>query len=239
MGDALNRIALPMREIVHRVDAPGIAGAVVRGVQNTVHDRVAHVHIRRAHVNFRAQCAAAIGEFAGAHAREQPQVFFNGAFAVRAVFAWFGQSAAIFANFIRAEVVHVSLPLPDELKREFIKLLKIIRGVILAVAPVKTQPVNVLFDSIHIFRVFFNRIGVIVAQVCQPAVAFRYAKIDSKRFSVPDVQVAVWFRWKARMHPPAKAPGAVVFFDNFDNKVRFFQVLLVHLASFHALTQEL
>ena len=83
VGDLFDGIALPVREVVHRVDAPFIAGAVMFGVQDAVHHRVAQVQVGRRHIDFGAQGAGAIREFAGAHALEQIQVLFHRAVAVR------------------------------------------------------------------------------------------------------------------------------------------------------------
>ena len=46
---------LAVREVVHRIDAPLVAGAVMLGVQDAVHHRVAHVQIGRGHVDLGAQ----------------------------------------------------------------------------------------------------------------------------------------------------------------------------------------
>ena len=68
MRHLLNRILKPMRPVIHRVDAPLVALAVMLGVEDAVHDRIAHVQVRRGHVNLRAQGARAIGELSGPHA---------------------------------------------------------------------------------------------------------------------------------------------------------------------------
>src|SRR5260370_319271 len=52
--DMLDGIGLPVREVVHGIDAPLAAGAVVLGVQDAVHDRIAHVEVRRRHVDLGA-----------------------------------------------------------------------------------------------------------------------------------------------------------------------------------------
>ena len=44
-----------MREGVHRVNAPCIAGVVVRSPSNAVNGRVAQVDVGRCHVNFGAK----------------------------------------------------------------------------------------------------------------------------------------------------------------------------------------
>ena len=68
--DALDRVLNGMLEIVHRVDAPLIARAVVVVAQDAVHGGVAHEHVGRSHINLRAQHARSIGEFARLHALE-------------------------------------------------------------------------------------------------------------------------------------------------------------------------
>ena len=92
-----------------------IAGAVVGGVEDAVHDRIAHVDVGRGHVDLCTQNAAAIGEFALLHAGEQVEVFFDGAVAIRAVFSGFRESAAVLTNLIGGEVIDVGLAGLDEL----------------------------------------------------------------------------------------------------------------------------
>ena len=58
VGDVLDGIRLAVGVVVHGVDAPLVAGAVMRGVQDAVHDRVAHVEVGRGHVDLGAEHAA-------------------------------------------------------------------------------------------------------------------------------------------------------------------------------------
>ena len=55
VGDPFDRIALAMRIVVHRIDAPFVTRAVMLGVQDAVHDRVAEQHVRVRHVDFGSQ----------------------------------------------------------------------------------------------------------------------------------------------------------------------------------------
>src|ERR1039458_10587294 len=55
MRDALDGVGLAVREIVHRIDAPLVARAVMFGVQNAVHHRIAHVQVLRSHIDLGAQ----------------------------------------------------------------------------------------------------------------------------------------------------------------------------------------
>jgi hypothetical protein len=42
----LDAVALPVREIVHRVDFPFVTGAMMVIELNTIHQRITQVHIR-------------------------------------------------------------------------------------------------------------------------------------------------------------------------------------------------
>ena len=70
MRDPLDGIRLAVRVIVHRINAPLVAGAVMLGVHNAVHHRIAQVEIRRRHIDLRPQNARTIGKFPRAHALE-------------------------------------------------------------------------------------------------------------------------------------------------------------------------
>ena len=51
MGNPLDGIRQTVREVVHRVDAPVVAGPVVRDAANAVDGRVPHIHVGRGHVD--------------------------------------------------------------------------------------------------------------------------------------------------------------------------------------------
>ena len=83
VGDPLDGIGERVRVVVHRIDAPRVAGAVVRRVADAVEHRVAHVDVRRGHVDLRAQHVRAVGELPRAHAPEEIEVLRGRAVAVR------------------------------------------------------------------------------------------------------------------------------------------------------------
>ncbi len=85
--DVLEGVGQRVREVVHRVDAPAITGALMIDVPDAIQRRVAQVHVRRRHVDLRPQHVLAVGEFARAHAPEQVQVLLGATIAVRAVCA--------------------------------------------------------------------------------------------------------------------------------------------------------
>ena len=115
VGDILDGIGLAVGVVVHGIDAPLVAGAVVRGVQDAVHDGIAHIQVGRRHVDFGAQHAGAVRELALLHADEQVEIFLDRPIAIGAVFAGLGQSAAVLADLVGREVVDVRFSFFDEL----------------------------------------------------------------------------------------------------------------------------
>ena len=71
VGDALDGVGLAVGEVVGRVDAPGVAGAGMRGVHDPVENGVAQVDVWRGHVDPRSQDSRPVGELAGPHPLEQ------------------------------------------------------------------------------------------------------------------------------------------------------------------------
>ena len=193
MGHALFCVGKRVREIIHRVYTPFVAGLVVLDMSDAVNHRVTHIEVGRRHIDFGAQHFCAVFEFAGGHAAEQVEIFFDAAVAVRAVFAGLGERAAVFADFIGAQIVDISQTFFNKLYGTFINEIKIARSV-KALIPLKAEPLNILLNRLDIFHIFFLRVGVVKAQVANAAVFFRGAEIDANRFCVADMQIAVGFR---------------------------------------------
>ena len=82
--DALERVGDAVRVVVERVDAPLVAGAVVRRVADPVDRRVAHVDVRARHVDLEPQHVRAVGKLARLHPPEQVEVLRDAAVAVGA-----------------------------------------------------------------------------------------------------------------------------------------------------------
>ena len=55
----------------------------------------------------------------------------------------------------------------------------------------ETQPLNVFFDGVDVFVVFFFRIGIVKTQVAQAVVNISQTEVQADGFGVADVQVAV------------------------------------------------
>ena len=72
--DAFQGVGEAVGEVVHRVDAPRVAGAVVRGVPDAVEHRIAHDDVGGGHVDPRPQHVRSVRELPGPHAPEEIQV---------------------------------------------------------------------------------------------------------------------------------------------------------------------
>ena len=110
---ALNRVALTVGIVVHRIDAPFVARAVMLGVDDTVHNRVAEEHIRVRHVDFGTQHLRAVGKFTVLHADKEVEILLDRAVAPRRLLARFGDGTAIFANLLLRLVIDISQPFFD------------------------------------------------------------------------------------------------------------------------------
>ena len=197
--DALDGIGQRMREVVHRIDAPLVARAVMRCMRDAVDDRVAHDHVRRRHVDFRAQDFRAVCELAGLHATEEIEVFLNRTISVRAFLARLRQRAAICLDFLGREVVDIGEAFLDELFCKVIELVEVVRSVELAVAPAEAEPADVVLDGIDVLDIFLRRIRVVEAQVAEAAILFGEAEVQADGLRMADMQVAVRLGWESRV----------------------------------------
>ena len=102
MGNPLDGIGQAMGKIIHGIDAPRVARAVMGNVPDAVQGRIAHDHIGGGHVDFGPQHMFPVFKFAGAHALKQVQVFSHRTVPKGAVFPRTGQSPPVFTDLIGA-----------------------------------------------------------------------------------------------------------------------------------------
>ena len=180
-----------MCEIIHWISFPFRTCTMMRMLgYDSVHYRVAEVHVGGCHVDFRPQYHRAVRHFAAVHFFEQAQVFFNGTIAVRAFFPFFGRRAFLARDFFRALLVHVCLPVLYQLDCQVPKLLEIIRSVIY-VSPLESEPVYVFLYGIDILDIFLCRIGVVKTEIAHAAEFFRRSEIHTHGLCMSDMQITV------------------------------------------------
>jgi len=205
-----------MGVIVHGVDAPGVARAVVVGPTDAVHERIPQVHVASLHVDLGPQHLGAIRKLACLHALEQIEVLFGGSVPIGARLARHMEIAPVLADLGFGEVTDICLALLDQVLGVVVHELEVVRGVELSL-PLEAQPLDVLADGVHILDVFLHGVRVVEAQVRGAAVGLRQPEVQADALGVADVQVAVGLRWEAREHPPPMlARGAVRLHDLLD-----------------------
>src|SRR5690606_21636301 len=128
VGDPLDVVRQRVRHVVHRVDLPPVARAVVRRVHDPVEDRVAHLHVRRGEVDLRAQHVRALLELARLHALEQVEVLLDAAVAVGARAARLRDGAAQRPDLLLGGGVDVGEALADQLERPAVELREVVGG---------------------------------------------------------------------------------------------------------------
>ena len=198
MRNALDGVRLSVGVIVHGVDAPLVARAVMLGMEDAVHHRIAHVQVRRSHVDFGAQSSRAIWKLAGPHALEQVQVLLDRTVAIRAVLAGLSQAAAILAHFLGRQIVHISVTGSNQLHGPLIELIEVV-GCIVKPVPLEAEPAHIFHDRVDVLGLFLLRIGVVEAQIRLAAELVGQSEVEADCLGVPDVQVAVRLRRKARL----------------------------------------
>jgi hypothetical protein len=152
VGNAFQRIADAVGEVVHRVDAPLVAGLVVFSELNAVQHRIAHHDERRRHIDFGTQAGFAFFEATGTHFFKQRQVLFHAAIADGLFYP--ARSAYRGIHGFRRQTVRQHTPdLVDQFNRVGKQLIEIVRGVADIARPVEAQPLHVV-DGLNVFDVF-------------------------------------------------------------------------------------
>ena len=201
--DALDGVTLAVRPVVRGVQHPLVAGAVMRLVTNAIHDRIAQLHVVVLHVGLGAQHMRAVGKLAGAHAPEQHQVLVDRAVAVWALDARFAVAASLCGDGFGVLVVHVREAGADQMLGPLVELLEVVAGVD-RLARLEAQPANVVDDRVDVFGLLGDGVGVVEAQLAQPAELVGDAKVDADCLGVPDVEIAVGFGREPGLHTTAE-----------------------------------
>src|SRR3990172_6555965 len=160
----------------------------------------------------------AIGEFPVPHALKEVQVLLHAAIAVRARCAGFGHGAPVRADLLVGEAIHVGLALFDELHRELVQLLEVVRSVAFP-GPLEAQPLHVPLDVFDVLNSLGLGIGVVEAQVAPPAIVERDAEVQADGLCVPDMQIAIRLGRKAG-DDLGVAALPKVFINNLRDEVR-------------------
>ncbi len=226
--DALDRVALAVSIVIHGVDAPLVARAVVFGMDYTVHDRVAEEHVGVRHVYLGAQHLLAVGELAATHALEQIEILLHRPIAPWRRCARLRDRSSRQTYLLLRLVVDVSQPFLYKLDGPLVQLVEVIRGITL-LGPLESQPRYVALYRVDILRVLLDGVGVVETQVALAAVFLGKTEVYADALGMTYVKIAVGLGRESRLY------AAVAFCDRlFDDLFKEIERLFSRLVRFNS-----
>ena len=200
MRNTFYRILYRMRKIVHRIDAPFIAGIMMTHMSNPVYNRISHIDIRACHIYFGTKHFFTVSIYAVFHVLKQLKVFFNRPVSVRAVLSRGFKSPAILFDLVSRQIAYESFSFFDKFNSRFIHLVKIIRCKKESVFPIGPEPLDIRLYRINEFRLFLGGVCIVKSQIELSAILFGKSVIDKYCLGVPDMQIAVGLGRKTGMY---------------------------------------
>ena len=113
VGDALQGVLDGMGEVVHGIDAPLVALAVVMHMVDAVDDRVAHIEVAAGKVDLGPQGHGSVGKLPGAHPAKQVQALLDGPVPVGGD-GGHADVAPVGLELLRGQLAHIGQPLLDQ-----------------------------------------------------------------------------------------------------------------------------
>ena len=220
VGYILYGVALAVGVVVHRVDAPFVAGAVMRRVLDAVHDGIAEHHVGRSHVDLSPEHLLAVGILAVAHLAEKPEVLFGGAVPVGTFLSGGLHRSAACRNLFLALVVDIRHALDYHLLGPFVELVEVI-GCVKLFLPIESEPLDVFLDGVDVLGILLCGIGVVVAEIGLASVLLREPEIDAEALRVPEMKVSVGLGREAGEYG-TDLPALEVVFDYFFQEIEAF-----------------
>ena len=214
VSHSLEIVGLSMGKVVHGIYVPFRTRAMVRVFDDTIHDGVSEMHVGRSHVDFGPQHETPLFKFAFVHTLKQVEILFNTTVAIRALDTRLRGSTLLAGNLLRRLFIDIGFSLLNHANGQIPQFGEIVRGIIEAVAPVKTQPVNILHDGVDILDIFLHRIGVVETQVTRSAKFLGNTEVNANSFGMTDVQITVGFGRETGAQPASILSGLQVGFHN-------------------------
>jgi hypothetical protein len=198
VSDAFEEVGLSVSEVVHGVDVPGGAGAVMRSFDDAIDDGVTEVHIGGGHVDFGTQRHGTFVELAVVHTDEEVKGLVCRSFAERR-----GSTGLCGRPFLERDElgglwVDVGESLFNESAGEVKELREVVGGVD-DMLHVEAKPGDVVDDGIDELGVLARGIGVIESEHADTAVLVSNTEVEADGFGVSDVEVAIGFGREASL----------------------------------------
>ena len=218
--DPLDGVGLAVRPVVEGVDRPFVARPVVVRVPDSIHQRVAQLHVRRGEVDPCAEHVCSILELPRAHAPEEVQVLPGRAIPVRAGPAGFAHRPAVRADLLLGQAVDVGEAILDHPQRHPVERPEVVRRVADLAVPLEPEPADVPRDRLHVGRVLRRRVRVVHAQRRAAAVLPRHLEVEADGGGVAHVKEAVGLGRKAREHAPPVTPAQDILGDDLTDEIQ-------------------
>ena len=220
VADALDGVALAMGVVIHWIDAPLVARAMVLGVEDAIEDGVAEEHIGVGHIYFGPQHLLAVGIFTLLHLLKEAKVFLHGTVAPRTLSAGLLNGTTSEANLLLRLVINIGFSLLNQSDSPLVELVEVVRSVTLN-SPLKAEPLDVLLDGVHILGVLFHGVGVVETQVALTTIALCESEVQTDTFGVSDVQIAVGLGRETCLNG-VSGLGDIVFYNLLNEVERAF-----------------
>ena len=169
---------------------PFCSCTVMRSLDDTIHDRIAEMHIRIRHIEFCAKNHAAFYGLRSIHLLKQSKVFFDWAITIWASSTWRGRSTLLLCNFFSSLFIYICIALLDHPDSKIPKLLKVVRSIV-DIAPLETEPLDVLKNILYIFIVFLARVSVIKTKIANTIIFLCNTKVHADSFGMADMQITI------------------------------------------------
>jgi hypothetical protein len=197
-----------VRVVVHRVDAPGVAGAVVVRVADAVDHRIAQVDVGRRHVDLQPQHVRAVGNSPARMRRNRSR--FSATLRSRCGLGLPGSvsvpRSARISSALRVDIREAVL---DQRLGEAVQRLEVVRRVVQVARPSRSPATtHGVEDRVDVLLLFLRRVRVVEPHVAGAAVVARQAEVQADRLRVADVQIAVRLGREARADSGGVLRGA-------------------------------
>ncbi len=131
---------------------------------------------------------------------EQIEIFFEAPLAPGAVPAGLRERAAGRAYLLGRLIIDISFASADKIFSPFIELLKIVGRVVEVRSPIKAEPADIALNSVDIFLLLFERVGVVKPQVTSARELLCNSEVEADGLGMTNMQVTVRLRWKPGNH---------------------------------------
>ena len=205
VGDTFQIVTLSVSEVVHRIGIPLIACTEVGDIQHTIDQRIAEQHVRVGHIDLGTKYQCARLTLTAVHKLKQLQVLLHRTVTIGTVRTRTGGRTLLLGYHLGTLFVHVGTTILNKPYGKVPELLEVVAGVV-DVSPLESEPLNIMFDALDIFRILLLGVGVIKAQVTLATVFLSQPEVDGDSFRVTDMQVTVRLRRETCLNPVAVLP---------------------------------